>query len=141
MLSVLSGEKVDFLLVGAYALAVHGLPRATGDIDLWIRRDETNVKRLMRALSSFGAPLSDVTEKDFLTPCIVYQIGIAPRRIDILTSIDGVEFDEAWPNRKQIEIDGISIPVIGRDHLLQNKRSTGRPQDAADVSRLIEPGK
>jgi hypothetical protein len=138
ILSALLNKKVDFLLVGAYALAVHGLPRATGDIDLWIKRDETNVKNLLHALTLFGAPLSQITEKDFLTKGIVYQIGVAPRRIDILTSIDGVEFDEAWPRRVEVKIDGLKIPVISREHLLKNKKSTGRLQDAADASRLIE---
>ncbi len=141
MLSALLREKVDFLLVGAYALAVHGLPRATGDIDLWIRREESNVKHVMRALGSFGAPLSQITKEDLLTPGIVYQIGVEPRRIDILTSIDGVGFEEAWPKRIEVEVEGIMIPVIGRDHLLKNKLSTGRLQDAADASRLTEKEK
>ena len=136
MLSALCAESVEFLLVGAYALAAHGLPRATGDMDIWIRRSDDNAQRLWRALQRFRAPLSDLTIDDLKTPNLVFQIGVAPRRIDILTSIDGVEFDEAWPQRKTIEIEGLSFASIGRTHLIQNKRAVGRPQDLADVARL-----
>jgi hypothetical protein len=129
-------ENVEFLLVGAYALAAHGLPRATGDIDLWVRCSAENAPRIMTALARFGAPLGEVSTADFLTPGIVFQIGIAPRRIDITTTIDGVTFDEAWPNRKQVEIEGLSIGVLSREHLLRNKRAAGRPKDLADVSWL-----
>jgi hypothetical protein len=135
-LSTFSDEKVEFLLVGAFALAAHGLPRATGDIDLWIRRTSLNAKRVIRALQVFGAPLADVSEKDFLTPGLVFQIGVAPRRIDILTSIDGVDFDEAWPEREEVAVGGIRIPLISRKHLIRNKRAVGRPQDEADARRL-----
>jgi hypothetical protein len=131
-------EKVEYMVVGAYALAYHGLPRATGDIDIWIRRSNENADRVWRALSRFGVPLLDLTRDDLKKSETVLQIGIAPRRIDILTSIDGVEFDEAGPEREELEIEGITIPVIGRKHLLQNKRATGRPQDEADVARLEE---
>ncbi|MEK6814070.1 MAG: hypothetical protein AABY65_05000 [Nitrospirota bacterium] len=136
ILSAFSDEKVEFLLVGAFALAAHGLPRATGDIDLWIRRTSLNAKRVIRALQVFGAPLADVSEKDFLTPGLVFQIGVAPRRIDILTSIDGVDFDEAWPEREEVAVGGIRIPLISRKHLIRNKRAVGRPQDEADARRL-----
>jgi hypothetical protein len=136
MLSLFNEERVEYMVVGAYALAYHGLPRATGDIDIWIRRSDDNADRVWQALSRFGVPLLNLTEDDLKKPETVFQIGVAPRRIDILTSIDGVEFDEAEPEREEIEIEGITIPVIGRKHLLQNKRATGRPQDKADVARL-----
>ena len=136
MLSVLCDEGAEFLLVGAYALATHGLPRATGDMDIWIRRSEENAERVWRALRRFGAPLTGLTEDDLNTPNLVFQIGIAPRRIDILTSIDAVQFDEAWPDRRVVEIEGLSIGVIGRLHLIRNKRAVGRPQDLADVAWL-----
>jgi len=136
MLSVLCDEGVEFLLVGAYALATHGLPRATGDMDIWIRCSQENAARVWRALRRFRAPLTGLNEDDLNTPNLVFQIGIAPRRIDLLTSIDAVQFDEAWPDRRVVEIEGLSIGVIGRSHLIQNKKAVGRPQDLADVAWL-----
>lgn len=136
ILSVFLEEGVEFLLVGAYALAVHGHPRATGDLDLWARPSPENAQRVWRALEKFGAPLSQLTLEDLQKPDLIFQIGVAPRRIDILTSIEGVEFEEAWPARLEVEIDGLRIPVIGREHLIQNKKASGRPQDLADVAWL-----
>ena len=136
MLSALCEEGAEFLLVGAYALAVHGFHRATGDMDIWIRRSEENAARVWRALQRFGAPLAGLTRDDLKTPDLVFQIGVAPRRIDILTSIDGVEFDEAWSNRDAIVVERLSIAVIGRSHLIRNKKAVGRPQDVADVAWL-----
>ena len=136
MLSALCEEKAEFLIVGAYALAAHGHPRATGDIDVWVRRSDDNAKRVWRALVRFGAPLADLKLEDLKTPDLIFQIGVEPRRIDIVTSITGVEFDEAWPDRKEVEIEGLKIPVIGRSHLLKNKKAVGRPQDLADVAWL-----
>lgn len=136
MLSALSSGDAEFLLVGAYALAAHGLPRATGDMDIWIRRSEENAVRVWRALRRFGAPLTGLTKDDLKTPNLVLQIGVAPRRIDILTSIDAVQFDEAWSDRQIIEVEGLTISVLGRSHLIQNKRAVGRPQDLADVAWL-----
>jgi hypothetical protein len=139
MLSALSDEGVEFLLVGAFALAAHGLPRATGDIDIWIDRSNANAARVWRALRRFGAPLRDLTPEDLTTPDLVFQIGVAPRRIDLLTSIDGVSFSEAWPQRVLVELEGMTFPVIGRAHLIRNKRASGRPQDLADLERLERP--
>jgi hypothetical protein len=136
MLFVLCDEGAEFLLVGAYALATHGLPRATGDMDIWIHCSQENAERVWRALRRFGAPLTGLTKDDLKTPNLVFQIGIAPRRIDILTSIDAVQFDEAWPDRKVVEIEGMTIGVIGISHLIQNKRAVGRPRDLADVAWL-----
>ena len=104
-------EGVDFLVVGAYAVAAHGLARATKDIDLWVRCSEKNAARIAAALTRFGAPLSDIKEKDFLQPGITYQIGIALRRIDIVTEITGVQFDEAYPRRISANLEGISVPA------------------------------
>jgi uncharacterized nucleotidyltransferase DUF6036 len=136
ILSIFNEEKVDYLVVGAYALAAHGLPRATGDIDLWVRCDSTNASRVWRALAKFGAPLSDLTEEDFKNPGFVFQIGVSPSRIDILTSIDGVEFSDGWRDRLEIAIEALSVWVIGRAHLIANKKAVARPQDLADVARL-----
>jgi hypothetical protein len=132
--------QVEFLLVGAYAMAVHGVPRATGDIDLWVRCSTENAQRVMTALARFGAPLNEVTAEDFVTPGTVLQIGLAPRRIDILTTIDGVTFEEAWPEQTEVEIEDLTVPVLSRRHLLQNKRAAGRPKDRADVSWLEAEG-
>ncbi len=136
MLSAFASAGVDYLLVGAYALAAHGHPRATGDIDLWVRPSRVNAERVMQALESFGAPLSEIQREDFERPAVVFQIGVTPQRIDILTSVDGVAFDAAWADRLELTVEGIAVPVIGRAHLIENKRATGRTQDLADLERL-----
>ncbi len=138
MLSALNGASAEYLVVGAYALAAHGIPRATGDLDLWVRPTPDNAARVRPALESFGAPLGEIHQADLIRSDTVIQLGVAPRRIDLLTSIDGVEFDEAWSGRIEITIDDLRVPVIGRAHLIRNKRAVGRPQDLADVSRLEE---
>ena len=136
MLRIFSAEKIDYLLVGAYAMAAHGCPRATGDIDFWVRPTIANARIVFRALTNFGAPLGTVVVEDFARPGNVYQVGIQPLRIDILTSISGVEFDDAWPNRTVVEMEGLPVVVIGRDDLLTNKKSTGRLKDIADAAIL-----
>jgi hypothetical protein len=136
MLCMLNDEGVEYLVVGAHALAAHGYPRATGDIDLWVRCSEENAERVWRALRRFGAPLQGLTVADLATPEVVFQIGVVPRRIDVLTSITAVSFDEAWPKRKCVEVDKIPIFVIGREELLRNKRGTGRTKDRADAEWL-----
>lgn len=136
MLSALSGEGVEYLVVGAYALAAHGLPRATGDLDVWVRPTVDNAERVLRALRSFGAPLLDLTRDDLLRPDTVFQIGVAPTRIDLLTGVSGLTFDEAWPSRISVTLEGLPVPVIGFDELLRNKEASGRPQDLADAAWL-----
>jgi hypothetical protein len=136
MLSALSEAGVEYLVVGAYAMAVHGVPRATGDLDVWIRPSSDNATRAIAALRRFGAPLQDLTASDLCRPGTVFQIGVAPRRIDMLTAIDAVSFDEAWKARASIRVDDIEVWVIGRDALLKNKRATGRPRDRADAEQL-----
>lgn len=136
MLSALSEAGVEYLLVGAFALAAHGLPRATGDIDIWVRPSAENAARIIQALDQFGAPSFDLAVEDLSAPDLVFQIGVAPRRIDILTSIDGVIFDDAWPNRVVVELEGVSVPVISRVDLITNKRASGRPKDRADLAWL-----
>ncbi len=136
MLSALSGEGVEYLVVGAYALAVHGLPRATGNLDVWVRPTTDNAERVLRALRLFGAPLLDLTRDDLLRPDTVFQIGVAPTRIDLLTGVSGLTFDEAWPSRISVTLEGLPVPVIGFDELLRNKEASGRPQDLADAAWL-----
>ena len=129
-------HDVRFLVIGAYALAVHGRPRATGDLDLWVDATTENAARTMRALQAFGAPLADLREADLATPGVVFQIGVAPVRIDILTNATGISFGEAWPARVTAEFAGVDIPVIGKAHLVANKRALGRPQDLVDIQGL-----
>jgi predicted nucleotidyltransferase len=136
MLLALNDAGVEYLLVGAYALAAHGSPRATGDIDFWVRADIENSKRVWSALISFGAPTSEITVNDFATADIVFQIGLPPERIDILTSISGVNFADAWTCRLVVEIDGMSVPVLGLKDLLVNKSSSGREKDNADIPTI-----
>ena len=136
ILSSFAAEGVDYLVVGAYAVAAHGLPRATGDIDLWIRPTRENAQRVWRALASYGAPLDAVRVDDFATEDNVFQIGVVPHRVDILTSIEGVSFDEAWRERLTLRLGDLDVLVLGRRQLIANKRAVGRPQDLSDVARL-----
>ena len=136
MLQCLSAERVRFLMVGAYALAVHGYPRATKDIDFLVWATPENAENLLRALSRFGAPTKDLSASDFMSEGNVFQIGTAPRRIDILTRISGVTFEQAYANRVTISMEGIEVPVISLKDLILNKRASGRTQDLADVERL-----
>jgi len=113
MLLALNDARVEYLIVGAYALAAHGSPRATGDIDIWVRPDPENAERVWSALVRFGAPIDQITVDDFAAPGIVFQIGLPPERIDVLTMISGVDFHQAWNSRMVVEIDGMSVPVLG----------------------------
>lgn len=136
MLSALSEAGAEFLLVGAHALAAHGHPRATGDLDLWVRADAANARRVLQALGRFGSPLFDLSEADLAREGTVFQIGVPPTRIDLLTSVSGVRFEEAWPRRTTVTLAGVAVGVIGREDLIRNKRATGRAQDLLDAERL-----
>jgi hypothetical protein len=138
MLDSLNGASVEYLIVGAYAMAAHGVPRATGDIDILVRPTPENARRVIAALRSFGAPLAQhhVSERDFEVEGAVYQLGLPPRRIDLLTSISGVSFADAWTTRVPATVDGRELAVLGRDTLIANKRATGRPKDLLDVQLL-----
>ena len=136
MLSGLSDSGVEFLLVGAYAMAAHGHPRATGDLDIWVRANPENAVKVLVALSRFGAPLHDLTIEDLSTPGMIFQIGVEPSRIDILTEISGVIFSDAWKRKLSIEMNGCSMSVIGLEDLIKNKRAAGRAKDIADVETL-----
>jgi hypothetical protein len=137
-LSILSEKKVKFLLVGAYAMAVHGYPRSTMDIDLWVMPDPENAALVLQALNIFGAPTEDLSQKDFQKENLIYQIGVAPRRIDILTSIDGLKFEEAFAHSEIINIEKIPVHVLSLPDLIINKRASGRTKDLADVEVLEE---
>jgi predicted nucleotidyltransferase len=137
MLQCLLEENVKFLLVGAYAVAVHGFPRATKDIDFFVWATPENASSLMRALIKFGAPLDQISESDFSSEGIIFQIGNSPRRIDIITSASGVDFEQAYSNKKIVILEGLEVPVISLQDLIVNKRASGRMQDLADVEKLV----
>jgi hypothetical protein len=130
--------EVEFLVVGAHALAAHGVPRVTGDMDLWIRPTTANARLVWLALGAFGAPLHelDVREQDFTTPEIVAQFGVPPFRIDIMTSISGVTWDEAWPDRFDGHLFDVPVAFLGKATFLRNKMASGRPKDVRDVRSL-----
>ena len=136
LLRAFCADDVDFLVVGAHALAVHGHVRATKDLDVWVRPSPSNARRVLHALGRFGAPLQGISEADLSSPDVVFQIGVDPVRIDIVTSIDEVEFEEAWKDRLPATFCGIEVGVLSRRHLIRNKRAVGRLQDLADVERL-----
>jgi hypothetical protein len=137
LIELLDGN-VRFLVVGAYAMAVHGVPRATGDIDVWISPQPSNAERAWVALRRFGAPVEQlgVTLEDLQTPGMVVQIGQPPRRIDLLTALSGLDFDEAWNNRTMHSFAAREVPFLGREDLIRNKRASGRPKDLADLDIL-----
>ena len=136
MLQGLSAEKVRFLLVGAYALAAHGYPRATIDLDIWVMPSADNAEAVLRALRRFGAPLSGLTKQNLQEAGTVFQIGVAPRRIDIMTTASGLEFDDAFNNSLAVDIEGILVHVPSINDLIRNKRTVGRTKDLADAEAL-----
>lgn len=136
MLQILSEEGVDFIIVGAYALAAHGYPRATGDIDVWVNPDPANAVKVLNSLKRFGSPLYSAAPEDFTVKGTMFQIGVAPRRIDIITAITGVEFDEAWEDRMTAEVDGLKVNILSLDKMIRNKEATGRAKDALDAKIL-----
>lgn len=139
MLRCLQEAGVEFLIVGAHALAAHGIPRATGDIDILVRPSPDGAERVMCALAEFGAPPSAhaVAPVDFATPGVVYQLGLPPRRIDLLTEISGVSFDEAWASRIDASFGDLTVAVLGKDALIKNKLAAGRDKDLLDVKALV----
>jgi hypothetical protein len=138
IIRAMNNAEVKYLVVGAYAMAVHGVPRATGDFDVWIKPSRENGQRVLRALHEFGAPISahGISLDDLEKPDTVYQIGLPPRRIDIMTGISGVSFDDAWPSKVDVILEGLSVPVIGRQELIRNKRASGRSKDLIDLEIL-----
>ncbi len=136
ILQSLLDEQVKFLLVGAYAMAAHGYPRATMDIDIWVMPSPENADAVLRALKQFGAPLQDLTSEDLQKPGTVFQIGVAPRRIDILTEASGLQFDATFENSVETEIEGLTIHIPSIDNLIANKRASGRTKDLADAEAL-----
>ena len=136
ILHALSDEKVRFILVGAYALAAHGYPRATMDIDIWVMPSPENADALFRALSRFGVPLHNLTREDLLKDGNIFQIGVAPRRIDIITSASGLQFEETYQRSLSVNIEGIEVHIPSIEDLIRNKRASGRTRDLADAEVL-----
>jgi len=136
LLLAFNAHNVEYLIVGAHALAAHGHVRATRDMGVWVRPEPSNAQKVLRALSEFGAPLSDLTADDLSRKETIFQIGLPPLRIDIITNIDGVEFEDAWPDRLETLFGGVPAFVISRQHLITNKKSAARLQDLADVQQL-----
>jgi hypothetical protein len=136
MLRALSDARVKFMLVGAYALAVHGHVRATVDLDIWVMPALENANAVLSALRSYGAPLHDLTREDLLQEGMVFQIGVAPRRIDIITSASGLEFEETYGRSLAVDIGGIEVHIPSVADLIRNKRATGRTKDLADAEAL-----
>jgi hypothetical protein len=134
----LNAADAKYLIVGAHAVGLYGTPRATGDLDIWIERSEANAKLVYRVLVDFGAPLTGLTEADLQSDDCVFMFGRPPVRIDILTDISGVSFEDAWPNREYVVFLEIPAAFIGRDDLIKNKRASGRTKDLADLEVLEE---
>jgi hypothetical protein len=136
MLQYLVGEDVKFLLMGAYALAAHGYPRATMDIDVWVMPSPENAAAVLRALHRFGTPLHGLTIADLQKNDTIFQIGVAPRRIDIITGASGLQFEEAFARSASISIEGIQVRIPSIGDLIRNKKASGRTKDLADAEAL-----
>lgn len=134
--ALLNSNKVEYLVVGAHAVSFHGLARYTADLDLLLRPTPENANRVLRVLSEFGFADLAITAQDLQRPEYIVQLGVNPNRVDLLTSITGVSFDEAWANRCEDEIDGIPTQFIGRDDLIRDKEATGRARDRGDAEEL-----
>ena len=136
LFAAFNAHGVEFLIVGAYALAVHGHVRATKDLDVWIRPSSENARRVLRALTAFGAPTEGLSEHELAQPGMIIQLGYPPVRIDVVTSIEGVVFDNAWEERVDASYGDQNVFVISRRHLVASKRAAGRLQDLADLEAL-----
>ncbi|MCP5071049.1 MAG: hypothetical protein GY946_31180 [bacterium] len=138
LLLAFNAAEVRYLVVGAYAVTFHAQPRFTKDLDLWVEASPENAARVHKALTAFGAPIGELTVDDLANPEMVYQIGVAPNRIDVLMGVSGLGFSEAWPERVDSTYGDCPIHVISRQDLIRNKRAAGRPQDLIDLRALGE---
>jgi len=141
LFSAFNAASVRYLLVGGYAVGFHAEPRFTKDLDVWIEASPSNAQRAYEALRVFGAPVGELSGSDLADPDHILQIGVPPNRIDIVTSIDGVQFDTAWAGRVETQYGDQTIQVIGRAELVANRRASGRPQDLLDVELLLRHSK
>ncbi len=136
LFSALNDANARYLLIGGYAFSFHAEPRYTKDLDIWVEPTAVNAAAVCQALAAFGAPMTDLTDADLARSGMVVQLGVAPNRIDIVTSIDGVAFPDAWQDRVDSKYGDVPIHILSKHHLIQNKRAVGRPQDLADIHRL-----
>ena len=136
LLNLFEKHEIRYLIVGGYAVMKYTEPRFTKDLDILIATDTANAEAVYTALKEFGAPLANLTVKDFTDQDCFYQMGRSPLRVDIMMSIPGVEFEEVWKSREMVELDGYTIPFISRSDLIRAKKTSGRPQDKIDVNRL-----
>ena len=137
LLELFAAHDVKFMVIGGHALGAHGLPRATEDFDIWVWPNPKNADRIITCLAAFGFEHSGLNSEDFTQPDTVVQLGFAPARIDLMTSISGVEFEDAWDRRIIATLDGVEFPVIGKSDLVANKWALGRPQDLVDLMKLV----
>lgn len=137
LLELFAAHDVRFMVIGGHALGAHGLPRATEDFDIWVWPNPKNADRIITCLAAFGFEHSGLNSEDFTQPDTVVQLGFAPARIDLMTSISGVEFEDAWERRIIATLDGVEFPVIGKSDLVANKWALGRPQDLVDLMKLV----
>jgi hypothetical protein len=135
-IELLNSNSVRYLIAGGYAVAIHGHPRMTGDIDIFVEISEANAVKIEKVLVEFGFASLGLAAKDFLEPRTIVQLGYPPNRIDVLTSLSGVTFEEAWARRLEVDDAGLSLPFLSRDDVLANKAATGRPKDLADLDAL-----
>ncbi len=135
-ISLLNKHRVQYMIVGGYALAFHGKPRYTGDIDIWIGISEQNASRLLKVIKDFGLASLGFVKEDFLKEGFISQIGRPPLRIDILNSIDGVDFDDAYNSVQIIELEELNVPYIGLGDFIKNKQATGRKKDLLDIKEI-----
>lgn len=135
-IELLNSNKVRYLIIGGYAVAFHGYPRYTKDLDIWIENTYDNAQRLIAALKQFGFGSLGLREEDFLAPEQIIQLGYPPNRIDLMTFLPGVSFDQCYAARVKVEVDGVMVNFIDLENLKQNKRATGRFQDLADLENL-----
>lgn len=139
-IGLLNANAVEYLVVGGYALAAHGHPRYTGDIDIWVGSKAENIGRLLQALEVFGFGSLGLAAADFAAPDAVVQLGYPPARIDLMTGIDGVEFDACYARAQKVQVDDVTLPIIHVDDFKTNKRAVGRLQDLADLQTLERKG-
>lgn len=136
LFKILNSYKIKYLVVGAYAVIFYTEPRYTKDVDIWVISESNESKKIYKALKQFGAPLHNISADDFHNKKIIYQIGVAPVRIDILTHLPGMDFSAAWKNRKRVKYGKTSINIIGKAELIKSKTISKRPQDKLDIIKL-----
>ena len=135
-IELLIKNKAEYLVVSGYAVGIHGHPRYTGDLDIWLNATPLNADRILQSVNEFGFSSFKLTQEDFTKPGNVIQLGYPPLRIDLLTEIDGVSFEECFRNRKEVSIDNLTVNFIGYEDLLKNKKESGRPRDIDDIDHL-----